>query len=280
MTRCLLLVDEAHAGAWNMAMDEFLALRAEKENLPILRLYRWERPTLSLGYFQRYQDRQQHAASVDCPLVRRPSGGGAILHHYEWTYSLALPAGHPLSKDRLRLYHTVHQTLVAWLESLGLSAEIVEKSPPSCGSDTQSCSFLCFQRRTVGDVIVPVRRQCDGKDKEITTYDNEITTPTVKVVGSAQRRYRQAILQHGSILLARSPFTPELPGVAELLRDVRMPRTYEELLHHVVSHWIPLVARALECEFTLGTLSLNRRPEFTALWEKFTSDRWTYKSTL
>ncbi|MGQ9503520.1 MAG: lipoate--protein ligase family protein [Thermogutta sp.] len=279
MTRWLLLIDQAHAGAWNMAMDEFLALRAEKENLPILRLYRWERPTLSLGYFQHYQAREQHAASVTCPVVRRPSGGGAILHHYEWTYSLALPAGHRLSKDRLRLYHTVHQTLVRWLESLGLSVQIVEKSPLSCGSNTQSCPFLCFQRRTVGDVIVPLRRKSDGDDREITSNSSETTLSTVKVVGSAQRRYQQVILQHGSILLARSPFAPELPGVVELLRDVRMPRTYEELLHHFVSHWIPLVARALECEFTLGTLSLNHRREFTALREKFSSNEWTYKTT-
>lgn len=271
MTGCFLLIHEPQAGAWNMAVDEFCALSAEQENTPILRLYRWDCPTLSLGYFQHDQERQRHQASQACPVVRRPSGGGAILHHYEWTYSLSLPFGHPLMSDRVSLYRAVHGTLVAWLKSLGLDAAMIEKTPPPCATDEQSCPFLCFQRRTVGDVVVAWASEHEGNQRDSMGLQ-------IKVIGSAQRRYKNAMLQHGSVLLARSPFAPELPGVLELLDDAGTTMTYQELLHNFVSRWPQMVADAFDWQFIPWALPLDRRPEFTAFWEKFLSDKWTFKT--
>ena len=94
MTPCRQILSEPTDGASNMALDEALlesAAAAGANVRPTLRIYGWPRPTLSLGYFQRAADREMHEASGECDLVRRPSGGGAILHDRELTYALVLP---------------------------------------------------------------------------------------------------------------------------------------------------------------------------------------------
>src|SRR3569833_2236254 len=93
-TNCRLIVDESRGGELNMAIDELLADAAR----PVLRFYAWRPATLSLGYFQAYADRHAHAASLGCPVVRRSSGGGAIVHDHEITYSLVVPVGHPWAR--------------------------------------------------------------------------------------------------------------------------------------------------------------------------------------
>ena len=81
-----LLLDPPASGAWNMAVDEVLWRWSAAAGRCCWRFYRWEEPTLSLGYFQSYDDRARHAASQGCPVVRRPSGGGAIVHDKEKGY--------------------------------------------------------------------------------------------------------------------------------------------------------------------------------------------------
>ena len=88
-----------------MAVDEALLLDAAENGIATLRFYEWSEPTLSLGYFQRYDDRYSHAASRDCAIVRRQTGGGAILHDRELTYSLTLPASH---RNRAPVGATLH----------------------------------------------------------------------------------------------------------------------------------------------------------------------------
>ena len=195
--RFRLLVDPPASGAWNMAVDETLLESAIAGGPATLRFYTWEEPTLSLGYFQSTADREQHVASSACPLVRRSSGGGAILHDHELTYSISLPVG--AARDSAvanELYDAVHGSLVDILSELGVHAELHRPGMGECdmrGKQPDSEPFLCFQRRACGDVV------CGG----------------VKICGSAQRRRREALLQHGSLLLRRSDFAPELPGLAE-----------------------------------------------------------------
>lgn len=187
MPECRTIIDGLHSGAWNMAVDEMLLESTAADKQPQLRLYAWTPATLSLGYFQRVAERQTHRPSRACPLVRRPSGGGAILHDREITYCLAMP-GERI--DGAAIYRRVHAVFTDMLGSLGIDAELAGETRPEQGAEP----FLCFQRRAVGDVMV------GGQ----------------KVIGSAQRRRRGALLQHGSILLQTSPAAPELPGLAEL----------------------------------------------------------------
>ncbi len=190
LTPCRLIIDGADTGAAQMAVDEALLDSVAAEPCPTLRFYRWSRPTLSLGYFQNYAERLAHAPSRDCPLVRRQTGGGAILHDQELTYSLVVPCADPLAHEPARLYEAAHDALIELLAAYGCQAQ--RQCEPAASAQCQQ-PFLCFQRRTPGDVLLG----------------------PIKICGSAQRRRRGAILQHGSLLLARSAAAPELPGILE-----------------------------------------------------------------
>lgn len=180
-----VIVDPPAGGAWNMAVDEALLATAAQGGPLTLRCYRWETPTLSLGYFQQAAERARHLASRRCPLIRRASGGGAIVHDREWTYSLAVPDRRGTAAAEL--YDEVHGAILKLLAHWQISAELA-------GEATRPTEFLCFQRRAVGDIVVG----------------------GFKIGGSAQRRLRAAVLQHGSVLYERSPAAPELPGLREL----------------------------------------------------------------
>lgn len=216
----LLIEPEPHSGAWNMAVDEALLEAARSENLTALRFYRWREPTLSLGYFQKTFPDDLPAELKSLSRVRRLSGGGAILHHLEWTYSCVLPLGHPVSAEPTRLYDLVHQEIVAFLGSQEISAAMR-------GTANKAAEpFLCFGRQDPRDIVL-------GADK---------------ILGSAQRRRRGAVLQHGSLLLHRSPYAPVYPGLCDLVgRDLpiddwipdiaakiasQLQRTEQDALHH------------------------------------------------
>ena len=173
-----------------MAVDEVLLESAARDGRSSLRFYQWSEPTLSLGYFQSHRQRDLHRGSRDCPLVRRQTGGGAILHDAELTYSLALSVAQRRAADAARLYHVAHTALVDVLATFGVEARLFDG--PAVVTTQEP--FLCFERRAPGDVLI-------GRSK---------------ICGSAQRRRGQAILQHGSLLLARSPHASDLSGLAEL----------------------------------------------------------------
>jgi lipoate-protein ligase A len=180
LTTLRLLIDPPLPGPANMARDEALMIRVgEGASPPTLRLYNWAEPTISLGYFQKYADYEAlEPPARGLPVVRRLTGGGAILHDLELTYSLTLPTDHPLLADGPnRLYEMAHDAVIAVLRQLHTGAARdgeTDDSGPTRGP------FFCFARRHRFDVLV-------GADK---------------LAGSAQRRTRQATLQHGSIILA------------------------------------------------------------------------------
>jgi lipoate-protein ligase A len=221
MDNLRLLIDPPRDGPWNMAVDEALLETAAERGVGTLRFYTWQEPTLSLGYFQSLAERAQHPPSSGCPLVRRASGGGAILHDQELTYSLALPRlGTAAARE---LYDAAHLALIAALAQLGVSSAL-HQTVEGCRSaihpekpvDRSNEPFLCFQRRTCTDVIL-------GE---------------AKIAGSAQRRRRGAVLQHGSVLLERSRFAPELPGICELTGNALCPsqlieRWLDQLTHRL-----------------------------------------------
>lgn len=174
-----------------MAADECLLDLAAAEGLRAVRIYQWKEATVSLGYFQEFSEFQSAGRFDGLPVVRRLSGGGAILHDHELTYSLVLPSDDPLTAQPTRLYARVHDAILSVLRDCGVSASMR-------GEDLSSVRepFLCFARGDRHDIVL------DGH----------------KVVGSAQRRRRGAVLQHGSLLLAASPYASELPGINDLAR--------------------------------------------------------------
>ena len=223
MTRCRLLIDQPAGGAWNMAVDELLLESAASGGGCALRFYGWSIPTLSLGYFQRHEDRWSHLASRECPLVRRASGGGAILHDRELTYSFLLPATHPLTTNADALYRAIHMSWIDAVASLRIRASLCETRTTAARGDE---SFLCFLRRAKGDVLV-------GQQK---------------IVGSAQRRRRGAVLQHGSCLLDTSPSSPETPGLTEAAGVKLSPG-------ELIDYWLPKLRGALQLDFDHRPLS-------------------------
>ncbi len=180
---------DAQPGAWNMAVDAALMESGAASGECCLRFYTWSAPTLSLGYFQELAAREGHATSRSCAIVRRATGGGAILHDAELTYSFAAPASHPLAASAVELYTLFHNTLIEALSDWSVSAQLCEQA-----NKLTAEPFLCFQRRAVGDVLLA----------------------DAKIAGSAQRRRRGAVLEHGSVLLRKTPYAPELFGIAEV----------------------------------------------------------------
>ncbi len=197
-----------------MAVDEALLLDAAENGVGTMRFYGWAEPTLSLGYFQRYDDRFQHAASSHCKCVRRQTGGGAILHHSnEITYSISVPPGHRLAERSQELYAKVHDAFVSVLsKSLpdGGERTIVRRLTEVSSIEKAQEPFLCFQRRSVGDVVAIAGRP-PGRPNTAKSFDQSIGQEW-KILGSAQRRSRSALLQHGSLHLRKSAAAPELPG--------------------------------------------------------------------
>jgi lipoate-protein ligase A len=210
-----LIIDPPASGPWNMGVDEALLMDAVENGVATLRFYQWSESTLSLGYFQRYADREQHTASRNCAVVRRQTGGGAILHDRELTYSLSLPPNHVLARDAGNLYANVHRAFIGALSAAG-PAESPRTTLRIRGDDARPQSpagpFLCFQRQSAGDVILI--EESDRPATESTSSGS--TSGHWKVLGSAQRRHRGAILQHGSLLVEASPAAPELPGLRNL----------------------------------------------------------------
>lgn len=187
----LLLETAPNSGVRNMAVDEALLESVAAGGPPTFRLYTWSEPTVSVGYFQRRCPELQAGGRFQgLASVRRLSGGGAILHHKELTYSCCLPTVHPLAGEPTRLYDELHRQICTAFAGLGI--ELAPRGE-TAGDDKP---FLCFARGDRRDLVLK----------------------GFKVVGSAQRRRRGAVLQHGSILLQRSPFLPEFPGLLDLAR--------------------------------------------------------------
>ena len=184
----LLITPPAH-GTWNMAVDEAILEHIGRgEAIPSLRLYAWNPPCLSLGYAQPFAD-------VDMALlkqrgwevVRRATGGRAILHTDELTYSVIAPSNEPrVEGSVLESYNRLAQALLLAVKSLEVPVEMKEGK----ANDGATPNPVCFE--------VP------------STY--EITVDGKKLIGSAQARKKEGVLQHGSL-----PLTGDLTRICQAL---------------------------------------------------------------
>ena len=174
------------SGAANMALDEaLLQRRLYTLAPPTIRFFAWRPATISLGYAQALDGRidLDEAARMGIGLVRRPTGGSAILHEgpdLELTYSVVAAAGDfPGADDLHATYRWISAALAAGLRMLGARAETVAVRP----SDPAAMPAFCFLR----------------------TGSHELTVDGKKLVGSAQRRRGAGFLQHGSVMLGVEP---------------------------------------------------------------------------
>jgi lipoate-protein ligase A len=179
-THWRLILSKPLEGAWNMAVDEAILEAAGKGQAPpTLRLYAWSPPCLSLGYAQPIGDIDSTELKLQgWQLVRRPTGGRAILHTDEITYSVMAPLHDPhLAGGVLESYRRLSIALVQALTELGLSAQAEREYNLPTGARRDGP--VCFE--------VP--------------SNYEITAGGKKLIGSAQARRLTGILQHGSLPL-------------------------------------------------------------------------------
>jgi len=171
------LIESGYLDAYtNMAIDEAIFAMREKLGLPAsLRFYSWKPAAISIGYFQKIENPSlDEYKRQKITIVRRFTGGGAIFHRNEITYSLACSTHEfPTFRDITKTQQLVHEAIILGLQSLGINAELERKETK--GPDP----YFCFVSPSKYDVVEEGR----------------------KIAGSAQRRKNKAFFQHGSILM-------------------------------------------------------------------------------
>ena len=258
MILCRVLPHRVEDGSTNMATDEaLLDSVARYPEAAVVRTYGWRVPTLSLGYFQNYAAVASDPRWANQAIVRRATGGGALWHDREVTYAVVIPASHPLARPSTALYQAIHEAISSELNRQGVSARRrgIDRSSARSSDDRP---FLCFQDHDADDVVV-------GQ---------------VKLVGSAQRRRAGAVLQHGSLLLARSPTTPELPGLSE---QIAMGRTQADPLlpENLATIWQKILAeilpRLIGTESSVGDFTEWERERADTLDKTYQDRAWTQR---
>jgi len=274
-----LLIDQAADGAANMARDEaILDGQAAGAAQPTLRLYRWSPACLSLGRFQRADAINRAACTrAGVAIIRRPSGGRALLHDAELTYAIIARADHPLFGDQsvLATYRQISLALLAGLRRLGVVAELtpVERDKRRKTKDESSAaSSIVHRPSSFGSAA------CFD-----TPAAYELTIAGRKLAGSAQTRRAGSILQHGAI-----PLTPHAKRLAALLhnppddlgakmialdqaagRRIEFGELADALMVGFRDAW--------GIQFEPGQLSAHEeREEQRLIAEKYSDERWTY----
>jgi lipoate-protein ligase A len=252
-----LLIAPPRRGAENMARDVALMHRARETSQTVFSVYGWTQPTLSLGRNQLaigcYDLERMRFLGID--IVRRPTGGRALLHHREVTYSVTAPivAGVTLRES----YERINVILLTALRSLGVGASVAEPEDPALPPTNSPC----FATPSRGELIT------DGR----------------KLVGSAQWRDARALLQHGSILIEddqsliqsfslRQSRASTMPAPATLSRALgRIPQA-EEITQALIG-----AVRAIEDPDAQPIDEEEVRDSTLAELPRFENEVWTWR---
>lgn len=250
------LVSPPLPGPANMAWDQALMARARRTGEAVLRVYAWDGPTLSLGRNQTARGAYDldRAEQLGVRFVRRPTGGRALLHHHEVTYSVTAPdAFDPTLRGA---YDRINAVLLQALRALGVDAQLatVRTRTPAPGLAP------CFDQPAAGEIVVNGR----------------------KLVGSAQWRHDGALLQHGSILLR-----DDQALIGQLLRDARPvatppAATLADALDGAppfarVAHALLDALRATAPDARPLTEDDTLRADVAAARREFSSEQWTWR---
>ena len=277
-----LIKDSYYTGFMNMAIDEAIMI-AHREGLvpPTIRFYQWSPAAVSLGYFQDLQKEidVDVCKNLGIDVVRRPTGGKAVLHDKELTYSFVIRESHPLVNDSiLETYKKISGGMIRGLSCLGITAELVplreklksassgnEAKPKISHSDIKS---ICFSVPSQYEV------QVEGK----------------KIIGSAQVRKKEIVLQHGSLLIELekdklfSVFNFPSAQIRERLKTRFKATSLEEILKKKInfSELSEILPQGFEEEFgvklTEGKLTEQEEKISKDLLEnKYSTHEWNYE---
>ncbi len=253
-----LVESPAAPGARNMATDMVLAESVRGGGRPVLRFYRWWPPCVSLGRNQpakgQYDLAEAERRGIE--FVRRPTGGRAVYHHREITYSVAI-GDRQLGGPR-RTFEAIHKALLAGLRLLGAATELVSDS----GHGVRPSTEPCFNELDGGAIVAGHR----------------------KLVGTAQLRERGVLLQHGSLLL-----TADQSPTVQLLKVQRpealheTPAALDELLPHLPT-WNELVdtlisgfERLLGIQLEESELTTDEKSRVIHHARRFSDPEWTWR---
>lgn len=170
------------SAAYNMAIDEAIASSVEKEMVPpTLRLYEWNSLAVTIGYFQKASDVDiEYCKKNDISIIRRPTGGRAVLHGDDITYSFSTKTKTDFfSKDLFESYKKISEALILALSKINISAELIVNRGKKYFMSYSQRGPLCFSSASYG----------------------EITVNNKKIIGSAQKRGVDCLLQQGTIPL-------------------------------------------------------------------------------
>ena len=196
--RLLLVRDTAHAGAWNMAVDQAWL---EQTSAPVLRVYGWDQPTVTIGYAQSLPKLQE--ALPGWPVIRRWTGGGVVLHQGDYTYSVIVPASDRWAETRpVESYQRIHGSL---------AAALAENGHAGCrlaGPEDVIEAPFCFVAPALHDVV----------------------HGPVKVAGAGQRRGKLGLLHQGSVQQVRIAEDFWLQWARRLAKEVTLVNALPEAI--------------------------------------------------
>lgn len=276
-----LIKDSYHNGFINMAVDEAIMI-AHKNGLvpPTIRFYQWSPPAVSLGYFQdlKKEINVKVCQDIGIDIVRRPTGGKAVLHDQELTYSFIIKENDPLVNDSiLETYKKISGGIIRGLSYLGIKAELVPlrgklERPLLDRSDQARIDHLDF-KSICFSVPSQYEVQVEGK----------------KIVGSAQVRKGEVVLQHGSLLIKLekdklfSVFNFPSVQIREKLKSKFKATSLEEILKRKIdfSELSNILPRGFEEEFGVRLVeSKLTEPEEkiskVLLENKYSTYEWNY----
>ena len=190
MEKCLLWLDGSHGPYLNMAIDESLLERMDFIGKVVLRFYEWNIPSASFGYSQK----PGAVTRTGLTLVRRPTGGGVVYHDVDLTYTMVIPAGHPIcALNRMESYKAIHEPIMKAILDLGKGAHLA----PDLGIKHDRATLQCFVSPSPNDVLA---------------------ADDTKLAGAAQRRTRKGILHQGSVSLKAGEHDLILNAIRDELR--------------------------------------------------------------